>query len=179
MSTELQMEILGIVGTLLGTILGWLLNGLSQKGKLSVFIKKWNESLQKLDGYGGFDECRNYDEAEYYHYSLSVDIYNSSRDTRILRDIKLIFKDGIKDCFVSIPKDEATRKNAFPAVYYDDISILNLPAKSAINIELHGGLNHKNDNWKYLSQTKNVLLEYVDEKNRKKRIEICKSRGIV
>lgn len=59
MSTELQIAVLGIVGTLAGTVLGWVLNSLSQKGKLKVFVKKWEEVYQKPDKLGGFEKCNS------------------------------------------------------------------------------------------------------------------------
>ena len=98
MSTELQIAVLGIVGTLAGTVLGWVLNSLSQKGKLKVFVKKWEEVYQKPDKLGSFEKC-NSNEAEYYNYNLSLDIYNSSRETRIMRNIQVVFMDRKSSLF--------------------------------------------------------------------------------
>ncbi len=72
MGAELQIAILGIAGTLSGTILGWLLNSLTQKGKIRIFVKKWEETYRKPDEMGGFEECER-ENAEYYHYNLSLD----------------------------------------------------------------------------------------------------------
>mgnify|MGYP003484863366 CR=1 FL=1 len=36
MGVEMQIAILGVLGTLGGTVLGWVLNNLSQRGKLNI-----------------------------------------------------------------------------------------------------------------------------------------------
>lgn len=80
----------GIIGTLLGTILGWLLNQLSSKGKLKIFPAKWEDELYYL--YAG---CKRTAEAveqiQYYSYQCELDIYNSSSEPRIMRDVHVIF----------------------------------------------------------------------------------------
>ena len=34
------------------------------------------------------------EQTEYYHYDLTLDVYNSSSETKILRNIKIEFDDG-------------------------------------------------------------------------------------
>lgn len=175
MSTELQIAVLGIVGTLAGTVLGWVLNSLSQKGKLKVFVKKWEEVYQKPDKLGGFEKC-NSNEAEYYNYNLSLDIYNSSRETRIMRNIQVVFMDRKSLLFSSVPMDDATKRFSHPLVHYDEISVVNIPAKSVVAVEMHAGLNKSCEEWGYFSKANRVTLVYIDEKNKKKTVEICKKR---
>lgn len=64
MSIKMQIALIGILGTLGGTILGWLLNSLSQKGKLYMatfisnktnirnFESKYSEDIPAM--YGGY-----------------------------------------------------------------------------------------------------------------------------
>ena len=172
LSTELQMAILGIIGTLLGTVLGWLLNSLSQKGKVKVYIKKWEEIFEKQDEMGGFVKA-GYKEAKYYHYNVSLDIYNSSRETKIMRDIHVVFRNRKKRLFSSVPKDDATRRATASIVYFDDISVVNIPAKSVLAIDLHGGLNSSDDEWSHLLNSNKVALVYTNDKNTMKTVEVC------
>lgn len=173
MSVDIQIAVLGIVGTLSGTVLGWLLNSLSQKGKINVFVKKCEETYMKTERTGGLVEC-NFEEAEYYQYNLSVDVYNSSRETRIMRDICIAFMDKKELCFTSIPQDDSTERSGHHRVYYEDISVVNIPAKSVAAIDLHGGLNSGNDEWKHLSNSNRIMIMYSDEKNKRKKVEIYK-----
>ena len=45
-------EIIGVIGTLLGIVLGWVLSNLSQRGKLNIY-PTWRDEFQHNDGYGG------------------------------------------------------------------------------------------------------------------------------
>ena len=175
MGTELQIAILGFVATLSGTVLAWLLNRLSQKGKIRLFVKKWEESYRKPDGYGGFKECER-EEAEYYHYNLSLDIYNSSCETRIMRDIHVLYMDKSKKLFLSNPKGNATRGSSHSLVQCDEISVVNIQAKSVAASDLRGGLNNGKEEWRFLSCADRVMLMYIDEKNRREKVLVCKDR---
>lgn len=42
---EVAAALIGVVGTILGTILGWPLNSFSQRGKLSVYVLEWEQQL--------------------------------------------------------------------------------------------------------------------------------------
>ncbi len=173
MSTELQIAVLGIVGTLAGTVLGWVLNSLSQKGKLKVFVKKWEEVYQKPDKHGSFEKC-NSNEAKYYHYNLSLDIYNSSRETRIMRNIQVVFMDRKSLLFSSVPMDDATKRYSHPLVHYDAISVVNISAKTVVAIDMHAGFNNSDEEWERLSKANRIVLIYKDEKNKKKAVVIKK-----
>lgn len=173
MSTEIQIAILGIIGTLLGTVLGWFLNSLSQKGKIRVFVKKWKATYQKADKMGGFVDCTR-EEAGYYHYNLSLDAYNSSRETRIMRDIRVVFWDKKNPLFSNIPKDDTTKRTSNTLIRYDEISIINIPAKTAVAINLHGGLYSSDKEWPDFLKACRVKLGYKNEKNKKKMIDVCR-----
>ena len=75
----------------MGTVLGWVLNGLSQRGKLVISVVALDEAYQQKDKIGGLKECNNTEEADHYSFESTVDIYNSSRETKIMRGIRLVF----------------------------------------------------------------------------------------
>ncbi|WP_044916162.1 hypothetical protein [Butyrivibrio sp. WCE2006] len=175
MDTDVLLTLLGVTGTLLGTVLGWGLNELSQKGRLFVYVNKWREEYQKQDDCGGFIEC-NSCEAEYYNFSLSIDVYNSSNETHIMRDITIVYFDNKKRrLFELVPKDDSTKRVGFsPVPNYDEIAVANISAKSALNINLHNGMNNSDPNWRALSESAQIMLEYLNEKNKRKAILLYK-----
>lgn len=177
-SDELLAGVLGIIGTILGTILGWLLNSLSQKGKLIVYVNNCSEEFSKLE-IGCCVTCDS-SEAEYYSCDLTADLYNSSRDTKIMRDIKLLFLDGKKLLFEAIPKDEYTRRKSQGGIpLIDEVSVLNIKSKSVEDIKLHYGMNDSDDNWNSLKDVSVILLSYYDEKNKRRKCNVLMRDKIV
>ena len=60
--------IVGIIGTLLGTILGWLLSVIQNQGRMKIYIKSWEETFIRTGG-GMLDrEITDIDGANYYSY---------------------------------------------------------------------------------------------------------------
>ena len=164
-------QIVGICGTLLGTVLGWALNNLSQRGKISVFVKNVNEEFTKRDRYGWFNQCDIAD-AEHYIIKIAIDVYNSSRDTGIMRDIQLVFYKGKKQMLCGVPRDEASRHSGGPISRYDDLSVVNIQPKSVISIKMHYGLNNSDELWEELKASNKVIMRYKDAKNKQRECEI-------
>ena len=135
----MEVAIIGVIGTLLGTILGWFLNFFSGRGKIIAYLSSWNDKFQYLD----FGEMKNSsckDKTEYFECSCSIDIYNSSAETKILRNIRMVFCDGKKDVLSVIPNDESTKRFACRRTVYDDIVSQNIPPHSVITLNLLSGV---------------------------------------
>ena len=92
--------IFGIVGTILGTILGWLLNSISNKGKLVFSVASWEDSFQRNDNMGSMVPSNSIEETQVYSYKLFLDVYNSSAETLIMRDIRIALM-MVKMIFIS------------------------------------------------------------------------------
>ncbi len=150
--------IIGVMGTILGTIVGWLLNNLSRKGKISIFVK---------DGINGVfqtqDECEatSIENSHNFYYKINLEIYNSSSNVKIMRDIKIVFQGQNKEKLVDIPYDKSYN---ISWQIHKNVKALNIPAKSAISIELYGWIK-KEDLEKVYNSTK-VSLSYKDENDR-------------
>jgi len=54
--------------------------------------------------------------------------------------------------FSSVPMDDATKRSSHSLVHYDEISVVNIPAKSVVAVEMHEGLNKNCEEWGYLSK---------------------------
>lgn len=170
MSNEVVISIIGIAGTILGTILGWFLNQLSQRGNLCLFVQNWHSSLTTIDRNCNKTLCNSFDEASEYDFELEIDAYNSSSSTKIMRNIEINFRDGSLTILAYTPDNLATSQNRNNAIRYEKFTCVNIPAKNSTRLKLHGSLDsRKNRN---LENTSNVTLSYVDNKNKTKTIVI-------
>lgn len=84
-------EALGVIGTLSGTILGWALNSLSNKGKLKIYDIVWTDRFTNQNKYGKLVPSKCLEHTKHYSFNVSLDIYNSRSDIKIMRDIEIIF----------------------------------------------------------------------------------------
>jgi len=164
--------VFGIIGTILGTVLGWLLNSLSNKGKLVFSVAKWEDSFQRNDNLGSMIPSNSLEETQVYSYKLFLDVYNSSAETLIMRDIRIVFSDGKKDIHVSVPQDDNTRRISGHLSFYDDILPMNFPPKSILQLHLHDGEWNQEHKMDFIWKTEKVFLVYKDMKNKEHRFLI-------
>ena len=174
MSTEMQIAIVGVIGTLAGTVLGWLLNNISQTGKLNFHLLKWQDEF-KFNSSGVLKPSSSKEETKHYSYKLSLDIYNSSGETKIMRDIEIVFANRKKILFSDTPKDDSTVYKTQFSWRYDDLKAINIAPKTVLTLDLHNGFWAKeDDNFSLLWKTDNVYLRYKNEKNQNKKVKINK-----
>lgn len=162
----------GIGGTILGTILGWLLNSITNKGKLVFSVASWEDSFQRNDNMGCMESSNSVEGTELYSYKLHLDVYNSSAETLIMRDIQIVFNNGKQDVHSSTPKDDSTRRISSHLSFYDDILPMNIPPKSVLQLHLHDGEWNKDHKMDFIWKTKAVYLVYKDMKNKERRFLI-------
>lgn len=183
---------MGVIGTLLGTILGWVLNSVSKSGSIKIYVYDWEDSpyrkeCDRLSNYSykaaddsktfiRKDKCKNMEDADGYEYGFSVDIYNSSESTKIMRNIRIIFCRkhifGTEKLVEDIPKDYDTKRQLGNYYYYDPVSPINVSPKCVKKLRL-GNEIQKTTAIK-LRCANRVYLFYVDEKNRHKIAELKK-----
>lgn len=92
MTEGIWTAIIGVAGTLAGTALGWFLNVFSNKGKLKIYVSSREDEFEKNE-MGEIVPATNTDDVECYAYKCFLDIYNSSNETKIMRDIQVVFSD--------------------------------------------------------------------------------------
>ena len=163
--------IIGVMGTLFGTILGWLLNSASNHGKLNVNISDWKDDF-KYNNEGWIIKSSSKEQTEFYSYQLTLDIYNSSAETKIMRNIAIYFCDNECEQHKSIPKDDNTKRNNGYFNNYDNIGPVNIPPKTIIQLNLHDNLNSENGDIDKIWKTKKIYMKYIDEKNKIKKVAI-------
>lgn len=172
MSTDIQIALIGVIGTLAGTVLGWVLNNLSQKGKLHLYVCSFSDVFRRSDSMGYRELCFSIEQVQYYSYGLILDLYNSSGSTKIMRNITIVFSDGKRDLHKSIPNDDSTRRSNGPVRFYDKVGPINIPPKSIVQLNLHSGAWHNEGGLDFIWKTKKVYLTYTDEKNKCRKVKI-------
>lgn len=169
MNSDITTDLIGVGATIAGTVLGWVLNNLSNRGKLNFYVSSWEDKFQCYGDIGEMVSCSKREEVQSYTYKVSFDLYNSSGNTKIMRNIKIVFSDGKNDIKVETPKDDATKRFSSPMIFYDDVKPINIPPKAVIKLDLHNESWNKEGELDYIWKTKKVYLIYNDEKNKTKR----------
>lgn len=169
MDNEITTALIGVGATIAGTVLGWMLNNLSNRGKLNIFISFWEDSFKYNNSIGEMVPCSKCEEVQSYSYKVSFDLYNSSGNTKIMRNIQIVFTDGKTDIKKQIPMDDATKRYSHPMVYYDKVEPINIPPKAVIKLDLHDGAWDKDGELDFIWKSKKVYLVYTDEKNKTRR----------
>ncbi|WP_099467810.1 hypothetical protein [Konateibacter massiliensis] len=173
MSVEMQIALLGIIGTLVGTVLGWFLNNLSQRGKLNIYVSSWKDKFE-YNHIGTMVPSSSIEQTESYSYRLALDLYNDSGETKIMRNVEIVFAKNKEVLYCSVPKDEATGRTSHPMAYYDDVLPINIPPKTVLHIELFKGVWKSNTSLDFIWKTTSVFLRYVNENNKKVSVMINK-----
>ena len=169
MDVEIKTALIGVGATIAGTILGWILNALSNSGSLKVFVSFWKDSFKYLSSFGVMVPCVNRAEVQDFSYKVSLDLYNSSGNIKIMRNIRIVFSDGKHDIKIETPLNDAPKRSSPPICFYDKVGPINIPPKTVINIMFHGGASNQNGELDFIWKSKKVYLLYTDEKNRLRR----------
>lgn len=173
MSDDMGVAFIGVFGTLAGAIVGWLLNNFSRRGKISVYVAQWSNNF-RIDTIMLRKPKLLIDGWEKYYYNLSLDVYNSSSDTKIMRDIKIIFMHNKKTLLESIPGNGSMPKSVGPLTIYEKIAPVNIPPKSVLTLKLHGDIFGDIQRTESFWGTDKVMLLYKDENNKEKTILLMK-----
>lgn len=171
MSSDVVIALIGVGATLAGTILGWLLNNFSNKGKLNIFVSSWKDEFSCDNNMGEMVNCLKRKDVQCYTFYVSLDLYNGSGNTKIMRNIEIVFCDGKTDLKKKKPMNDATKRNSHSMIFYEKVEPINIPPKTIVKLNLHEG-DWEQDGLDYLWKTKKVYLVYSDEKNKIRRIRI-------
>lgn len=169
MDSEITIALIGVGATIAGTVLGWVLNNLSNRGKLNIFVSSWKDNFQHKNSFGEMVPCSKREDVQNYFYNVSLDLYNSSGNTKIMRNIKIVFNDGKDDIEKHTPMDDATKRFSHPLVFYDKVEPINIPPKAVIKLNLHEGAWNQDGKLDFIWESKKIYLVYTDEKNKVRR----------
>ncbi|MBQ7236719.1 MAG: hypothetical protein IJX03_06170 [Clostridia bacterium] len=151
--------LIGVAGTLMGTIIGWLL-GKIDFGKLLLRIKEPKEKENWHSDYGDKEEKLNN-----ISFSFTINLYNSSNNNRVFRNAKIILNDGKNDLLTLPLKDLDNVKTSNYFCIIGDINMINISPKTGIDLNAKFYVKDFNE----LKTSKKVYLIYENEKFKKKR----------
>lgn len=150
-------ELIGVLGTLMGTFLGWLLHLLSNNtGKLHVFL----DNLE--------DQKSNNNE---YSYIAKIFIYNDSHKQQCLRNVRFIFtKNRFNIVFESFPSEGKCCFETVRAKRENKAGFISINSYAQVEFifsDLVDGANYEK-----LSEVQKIYLVYENKKNYTKKILI-------
>ena len=156
--------IIGVLGSIFGVVLGWWLNNITKKGKLIINTKDGlnGEFLTK-------DEfpATSIEKSQKFAYKVNLEIYNSSEDIKVMKDIKISFYRKGFDMFSVAPYDNALKHRVANSIpIHENVKIINCPAKMATTLTLYGWI--KNDDVQKVYESASVFLSYKDEFGKEK-----------
>ncbi len=157
MGEEYISGVFGLIGTIIGVILTVCINWLSRRGKLYMYVTNQEKEILKADGLGGKTTANNIKEADMSRHKLSIDLYNSSSENKVLREIKIYYigekKKKKYSCFMV---DDKSRKQ---------LQMLNISPKTSLALNLSSTCSEKNI-INEIYNSKRVEIRYRDEKNK-------------
>lgn len=160
---EVLTAAIGVIGTLVGTILGWALNNLSSMGKLRIYVCSWEDSFTFYH-MGREVASNSIEETKCYSFNTSLDLYNSSGETKIMRDIRIVFTDGKNVLWSATPNDQDTRLSAAHTIHFDEVAPINVPPKVVSKLNLQNGVWEEEGLHDFIWKSKRVYLQYINEK---------------
>ncbi len=105
----------------------------SHKGPLHIFVNNGLGAKFTIDGDDVLSSSK--EQTKCFSYDVSLDIYNASNNTRIMRDIQIRFKSKNEIVKVNVPYDN-DKTEGYPPQYYK-VGVVNIPPKQAIRLNLH------------------------------------------
>jgi len=156
----------GIIGALLGVVVTMLMNEyLKSKGKIRFYFQDFKLKYLEKNSEGGYEECEKEKDYTLVRYNFKVQLYNSSENRKILRDIKIVFV-GNKGTIYNIVQNTDSRRVNFDRLISDDVNIINLNPKEIIEIGLEGQISKSSGDIKILRDIDKIYLIAKDSKDR-------------
>ena len=130
-------QIIGVIGTLLGVVLGYILNAISRYGRVKFYVNSVEHELIERDFYGGqtIAESITADTVDLV-INIELDVINKSEHSRkILRDINFLVNDKSFKINKNI-LDNSTRRTLNYSTTKDNLKVINMQAKEVRTFNL-------------------------------------------
>lgn len=154
MTEGLWAAIIGVGGTILGTVLGFFL-GKIDFGKLKVRIKRGKEEPRYSCDYE-----ETVEKLYYIDCPFVISLYNGANKNKVFRDAKISFVDENKKEVLKLPLEDLQTSRCTNSMYLvDDIGTVNVPPKTGIDIKT----KYITTEIEKLYRAKKVYLQYFNE----------------
>ena len=171
-NTDLTWLWSALIG-IFGVIVGWVLNALSNIGRLYFYIIKWSTEF-KCFKHGVYINATSYDEIEGYSFQTIIDLFNNSGKQKIMRNMRVVLMCKGKLVFECDLRNNKVIKTTVPLTTYEEISVINIPAYTAIQLDLIGYLKLDKTAIDNIKSIDSCYFSYVDENNKRRKILIDK-----
>ena len=149
-------QFIGIIGTLLGVFLGWLLSYFTNnKGKIKIFMD--NAVFSKS-------------EHRQFAYIIQLSIYNNSLKQRSIRETEIHFIENQQTVYKEIPRQKEDNSKFVGISLQEEVCIANLKPFEYKTINICGII--EGDNYNRVSRANKVMLYYQNEKKRRHCVKI-------
>lgn len=160
-------HIIGVGGTLLGVILGFLLNRLLTIGTVKIFINDFNKTVFKKSKSGQEVKSKDLKDLCKIHFYYDIDLYNRSSEFKIIRNLKMVaeFNSSVKEFEL---EDISTKEYHNNLITVNTLSCLTIPPKSVKKLRLEITAR---ENIVELYNAK-IYIQFYDYKDKKRIINI-------
>ena len=160
MTEGLWAALIGVGGTILGTMLGFLL-GKIDFGVLKIHALQQKEQIKYTPRHFG-DLEEKFEKLECW---FTLSLYNCANHNQVFRNARVVFKDALnKEIYSTSLLDLSTKRESAGIMFTDFVGIINVPPKSGLDRRLKFECN----DYEKLIKAKSVHLVYYNAKFRKK-----------
>lgn len=161
--------IVGVLGSLGGTILGWWLNNISKRGTLTIKTTHNEMHLQRKNRLSGGDPHKKDGELTWCKETFFINLYNNSGEIKTIRDIFVVFKDALGNELLRCKAKDSSTTRQYGGIWQTEpISVVNISGKTGIDIDSSYGTHEI----EALLKAQSAFLEYKDEKFKVKQIKM-------
>jgi hypothetical protein len=161
MSEGLLAAIIGVCGTIIGTIVGWLLGKINLGDlKIEIVNSVMTQTYQSSATKEVLVEITD---------NFTISLYNSSNENKVFSYAKLLFVGEDGNILTINIKDNCATTVSYVHFHTDDIGVINVPPKSGVKISAYTSVSK--DLEKILG-AKKIILSYKTDKHKEKRLPI-------
>lgn len=165
-------SLVGAFAVVVGTLLGWFLNTLSSRGKITFTLCDWRVAI---NNYTSREDGKI---REYNTLYFKIDIYNGANFYKIIRDVNIVFEDKDKKTIKTIkPNDEDLTYTSNRPVCVK-VKSLNIPPKNVVEKQFSYNTFYVDEKFNNIDEAEYAYIEYKNEKNKRKRV-LIKSGNII
>jgi hypothetical protein len=155
---EIVKEFEGIIGVVFGSVATLVTSHLLKNiGQLHIYFDYWDAYYQGRDSSGGVKRVDPGDQPFTFEFFFEVDIYNSSDNFKILRNVCASFERKGKEQLETLLYQSKSLK-------IDEIKVVNVSPKTILHFDLYGYIGE--DQLDKILNADKVYLKFLNEKNR-------------